>query len=99
MQIAAASPRYVSVEDVPAEAWDELEREFGSRELATAAVVLLDQPFIKDGKQSIRDLIRDRIAKLGENIVVRRFTRYRLGEGIEKKSADFAAEVAAQAGA
>jgi elongation factor Ts len=79
MQVAATSPRYVSVDDVPAAAWDELEREFGSREQATSSVVLLEQPFIKDGKQTIRDLIRDRIAKLGENIVVSRFARFEVG--------------------
>lgn len=79
MQVAATSPRYVSVEEVPETAWNELEREFGNRELATTAVVLLEQPFIKDAKQTIRDLIRDRIAKLGENIVISRFARFEVG--------------------
>jgi elongation factor Ts len=80
MQVAATSPVYVTTDDVPDSAWDELEREHGSREQATAAVVLLEQPFIKDGKLTIRDLIRDRIAKLGENIVVSRFARFEVGE-------------------
>lgn len=88
MQIAAASPRYVSVDDVPAAAWADLDREFGGRELATAAVVLLDQPFIKDGKQTIRDLIRDRIAKLGENIVVSRFARFEVGAREDEASGE-----------
>lgn len=50
---------------------------------------LLDQMFIKDPeqKQKIKDLITDKIAKLGENIVVRRFARFQLGEGMEKASA------------
>lgn len=50
---------------------------------------LLDQAFIKDPeqKQKIKDLITDKIAKLGENIVVRRFARFQLGEGMEKVSA------------
>lgn len=47
---------------------------------------LLDQVFIKDpeGKQKIKDLITEKIAKLGENIVLRRFARFQLGEGLEK---------------
>jgi len=79
MQVAAASPTFVSVDDVSAEAWAELEREYGSREQATVSVVLLEQPFIKDSKLTIRDLIRDKIAKLGENIVVSQFARFEVG--------------------
>ena len=79
MQVAATSPRYVSADDVPREVWAELEREHGGREQAAASVVLLEQPFIKDAKLTIRDLVRDRIAKLGENIVVRRFARFEVG--------------------
>lgn len=56
---------------------------------------LLEQPFIKDPDKTINQLITEKIAKIGENISVRRFTRYQLGEGIEKKSGDFAAEVMA----
>ena len=51
------------------------------REKAAAAVVLLEQPFIKDPKLTIRDLVRERIGKLGENIVVRRFARFEVGVG------------------
>ncbi len=79
MQVAATSPAFVSVDEVSPGAWAELEREYGSREQAIAAVVLLDQPFIKDSKLTIRDLIRDKIAKLGENIVVSRFARFEVG--------------------
>jgi elongation factor Ts len=79
MQVAATSPTYVAKDDVPEETWEQLEREHGGREQAAAAVVLLDQPFIKDPKLTIRDLVRDRIAKLGENIVVRRFSRFEVG--------------------
>jgi elongation factor Ts len=79
MQVAATSPVYVSVDEVPDSAWPELEREYGDREQAAKAVVLLEQPFIKDAKLAIRDLIRDRIAKLGENIVVSRFARFEVG--------------------
>jgi elongation factor Ts len=50
---------------------------------------LLDQVFVKDpeGKKKIKDLIAETIAKVGENIVVRRFTRYQLGEGLAKVEA------------
>jgi len=63
-------------------------------------VCLLDQPFIKDpdGKKDVRSLLNEVVAKLGENVKVRRFVRYELGEGLEKKKDDFAAEVAKQAG-
>lgn len=56
---------------------------------------LMEQPFIKDPDTTVTQLITAKIAKIGENISVRRFVRYQLGEGIEKKSADFAAEVMA----
>lgn len=56
-------------------------------------VCLLEQPFVKDPDKNISDLITESIAKIGENIAIRRFTRYQLGEGIEKKQEDFAAEV------
>ena len=56
-------------------------------------VCLLEQSFVKDPDKTISDLITESIAKIGENISIRRFTRYQLGEGIEKKQEDFAAEV------
>ena len=55
---------------------------------------LLEQAFIKDPDRSVTDLVNAQIAKIGENIVVRRFVRYQMGEGLEKKVTDFAAEVA-----
>ena len=61
-------------------------------------ICLLEQPWVKDDKKTIRDLQNDMVAKLGENIRVRRFSRYELGEGLDKKTDDFAAEVARQAG-
>jgi elongation factor Ts len=63
-------------------------------------VCLLDQVFVKDpdGKKKVKDIITEGVAKLGENISVRRFARYQLGEGLIKKSCDFAAEVAEQLG-
>lgn len=58
-------------------------------------VSLLEQPFVKNPDMTVEKLIIDSIAKIGENISVRRFSRYKVGEGIEKKTADFAGEVAA----
>jgi elongation factor Ts len=81
MQVAATSPGYVSLEEVPSEAWVDLEKEHGDRDKAAAAVVLLEQPFIKDPKLTVRDLVRERIGKLGENIIVRRFARFEVGTG------------------
>ena len=60
-------------------------------------VCLLEQPFIKDPDQNIEGFVKAQIAKVGENISIRRFVRYQLGEGIEKKVDDFAAEVMAAA--
>ncbi|NEP15834.1 MAG: translation elongation factor Ts [Leptolyngbya sp. SIO4C1] len=59
---------------------------------------LLDQPFIKDQNITVEELVKQSVAQLGENIQVRRFARFVLGEGIEKEESDFAAEVAAQTG-
>ena len=56
-------------------------------------VCLMEQPFVKDPDKTISDLITESIAKIGENISIRRFTRYQLGEGIEKKEENFAEEV------
>jgi len=56
-------------------------------------VCLLDQPFIKDQDRTVGQLIIELIAKIGENISVRRFVRYETGEGIEKTKNDFADEV------
>lgn len=57
---------------------------------------LLEQPFIKDPDKTVQELIHENIAKLGENISVRRFARFEVGEGIEKEKTDFAAEVMSQ---
>lgn len=55
---------------------------------------LLEQAFIKDPDKSVTDIVNGQISKIGENIIVRRFVRYQMGEGLEKKVSDFAAEVA-----
>ncbi len=59
---------------------------------------LLEQQFVKNPDITIQQLLTEKVAKIGENIVVRRFVRFQLGEGLEKKSDDFAAEVAKMAG-
>jgi elongation factor Ts len=61
-------------------------------------ICLLDQAWVKDPEKTIDQLQQELIAKIGENIRVRRFVRFELGEGLEKKKEDFAAEVAKQAG-
>ncbi|MFN7143339.1 MAG: translation elongation factor Ts [Myxococcota bacterium] len=61
-------------------------------------VCLLDQKYIKDDSKTIDAVIKEAVSTIGENIKIRRFTRFVMGEGLEKKSDDFAAEVAAQAG-
>lgn len=57
---------------------------------------LMDQAFVKDDSKTIADLVQEKILKIGEKISIRRFSRYEVGEGMEKKVEDFAAEVAAQ---
>ncbi|XP_050220225.1 polyprotein of EF-Ts, chloroplastic [Mercurialis annua] len=59
-------------------------------------LALLEQPFIKNDKIVVKDMVKQTIATIGENIKVKRFVRFNLGEGLEKRSQDFAAEVAAQ---
>ncbi|MBD0336362.1 MAG: translation elongation factor Ts [Cyanobacteria bacterium Co-bin13] len=59
---------------------------------------LMDQPFIKDQNITVEELVKQSVSQLGENIQVRRFSRFVLGEGIEKEESNFAEEVAAQAG-
>jgi elongation factor Ts len=61
-------------------------------------LTLLDQPYIRDQSITVEELVKQAVGKLGENIQVRRFVRFVLGEGIEKQESNFAEEVAAQAG-
>lgn len=75
MQIAATNPTYVSEE-----AMDEALASTNGERPEPAEVVLLAQPFIKDPKVTIRELITNAIATLGENIQVRRFQRFELGQ-------------------
>jgi elongation factor Ts len=93
MQVTASVPRYVTREEIPAEVVEK-QRALFAQELAgkpAAAVegrlakwyqevVLLEQPFIKDESKTVRDIITDAVARIGENIQIRRFTRFRIGE-------------------
>ena len=116
MHIAAASPAWVSRDDVPA---DVVEREKAvfiqqameagkPKEIAEKMVTgklnkffkencLFEQAFVKDEDKTIEQLQTEFVATSGENVKVRRFVRWELGEGLEKKVDDFAAEVAAMA--
>ena len=96
LQIAAASPLYVSREEVP-EAELTKEREIaaaqvlgkppaavqkiveGKIEKVYSTLCLLDQPFVKLPEKTVKDMLSEKIAKIGENISIRRFTRYQLG--------------------
>ena len=99
MHIAASAPEFVSTEDVPAKAKEEVEKEFtdkvkaeGKPENMVSQIVggmvkkhfaekcLLDQLFVKNPDQTVGDYVKEHNAKLGENIVVRRFSRMVLGE-------------------
>ena len=114
MQIAAASPEFVSKDEVPAE-YIAREREIlrvqalnegkpekfvdkmveGRMEKYYKEVCLLEQPFIKDNDKTIQTLLSEKIAKIGENIAIRRFARFQVGEGLIKKQDNLAEEVAA----
>lgn len=68
----------------------------GRVEKLIATKCLLDQPFVKNTDITINEMVKQKIAKIGENIKVRRFTRFELGEGLEKRKDNFAEEVQAQ---
>ncbi len=61
-------------------------------------ICILEQPFIKDTDKTVNDILMDLIARMGENISIRRFVRYELGEGLEKRQDNFAEEVMNQMG-
>ncbi len=121
MHVAAAEPRYVTREEVPAALLDkerEIAREQAKNDPKNAnkpdnvidkivegrlnkfyeESVLLDQPFVKEEKKTVGELITEKIAKTGEKVSIRRFTRYKMGEGLEKRADDFESEVAKLAG-
>lgn len=117
MHIAAASPAYVSRDEVPAdvverekEIYRAKARETGKPENIIEKIIegqvnkfyadicLLEQPYVKDPDKTVQTYLNETIATIGENMTVRRFAKFVLGEGIAKKESDFAAEVAAAAG-
>jgi elongation factor Ts len=103
MHIAAVDPKYahrseVSTEDLEKEPADVIDKIIEGRiNKFYEENVLVDQPFVKDPSKTIGDLVTEKIASIKENITIRRFTRYKMGEGIEKKVDDFAEEVASLA--
>lgn len=115
MQIAAAKPLFVSIEEVDPSALEqekEILRKQAENEGKPANVVdkmvegrvkkyysevcLLEQPFVKDGSKTVKDIINEAILSIGEKIAVRRFVRYEMGEGLEKRKDNLAEEVAKQ---
>jgi len=76
LHIAAVSPKYIKKEDVPA---DVLAKE-ADKEAYYKANCLLAQAYVKDPSKSIQDLLNELVAKIGENIIVGRFNRYKVGE-------------------
>jgi len=76
MQIAATSPAYIKKEDVP----EDILRHEKSKEDYYKSNCLLEQVFVKDPGLTIKDYLGSIVAKIGENIVIRRFTRYKIGE-------------------
>jgi elongation factor Ts len=60
--------------------------------------VLMDQPFVKHPEKTISELVTEKVAKTGEKITIRRFTRYKMGEGLERRDEDFGGEVASLIG-
>ncbi len=68
----------------------------GRMEKFYSEICLLDQPFVKDPDKTVGQILTELVARIGENIVIRRFVRFERGEGIEKKEENFAEEVMKQ---
>ncbi len=80
----------------PEKIWDKILE--GKREKFYSEICLMEQAFVKDPDRTITQLVNENVAKIGENITIRRFARFVLGEGLEKKSENFAEEIAKTAG-
>jgi elongation factor Ts len=80
MQVVAMNPTYVSEDEISDEARQAGIAQHGSEKTFLENEVLLKQTFIKDARRTMQDLVQDAIAKMGENIVVRRAVRYEVGE-------------------
>ena len=83
MQVAASDPQFISAEEIPGHVMDQGAERAGGQKKFVEQAALLSQPFIKDPSKTVEDLIKERIGKLGENIVVRRFARFELGAAAE----------------
>ena len=94
MHIAAANPAYLSREEVPAETVEKVVD--GRINKFYKENCLLEQVSMIDGERTITELVNEAVSKTGEKISVRRFTRYEMGEGIEKRQDNFAEEVMSQ---
>jgi len=80
LQVAASSPKYISRQEVPESVLEAKQKEYGEIERFLEEACLLEQPFIKDPGRKIREVIEEAISKFGENIEVRRFTRFEMGK-------------------
>ena len=78
MQIAASDPKFLKTEEVPAEALKDLNDK--AKKDYFKAHCLIQQPFIKDDKLTIQDYLTSLVAKIGENIIIRKFSRFKIGE-------------------
>jgi elongation factor Ts len=92
MQVAAMDVRFIHKDEVPADALAAGAAEFGDEKRFLETHVLLHQPFIKEPKRSIDQLVRDAIGKLGENIVVRRAVRFEVGATVGDAESDESAD-------
>ena len=117
IHIAAANPKYVTVDEVDTSVLEkekEILKVQALNEGKPAAVVdkmvegrikkfykevcLMEQEFVKDPSKTITTLVNEAINKIGEKISIRRFVRYQMGEGLEKRKDDFVEEVRKQSG-
>lgn len=80
MQAAAMPPRFISEAEISDEERQAGISEFGDEKRFLESAVFMSQPFIKEPRRTIEDVVRDAIAKVGENIVVRRVARFEVGE-------------------
>jgi len=115
MHIAAMGPRFVRVDEIPADVRDaeksvllaKAKEEGKKPEMLekivegqikkwAAEICLMDQKFVKNPDLTIDQYLKETIARIGENVVIRRFNRFELGEGLEKRQDNFAEEVAKQ---
>ena len=87
LHVVGHSPRYVSEEEISEEARAGGIEEFGSETAFLNATVIMRQPFVRDASQTVEEMIREAIGRIGENIVLRRFVRFELGETADEAEA------------